>query len=63
MFLTVGEWMTRVWSEDIRDSAIISMKVNPNQLTILSFVLRLTVLANEEGQKLTFPLDSNEDIQ
>ena len=29
-FLTVGEWMARVWSEDIKDSAIICMKVNIN---------------------------------
>ena len=30
-FLTVGEWMARIWSEDIKDSAVISMKVNfPN---------------------------------
>jgi len=33
MFLTVGEWMTRVWSEDIRDSAIISMKHEKYHLT------------------------------
>ena len=27
VFLSVGEWVTRVWSEDIRDSAIVTMKV------------------------------------
>ena len=27
-FLTVGEWMARIWSEDIKDSAVISMKVS-----------------------------------
>jgi dynein intermediate chain 2 len=27
VFLTVGEWVTRVWSEDIKESAIITMKV------------------------------------
>ena len=32
-FLTVGEWMARVWSEDIKDSAIICMKVR-NTLSI-----------------------------
>lgn len=26
MFLTVGEWTNRIWSEDIRDSAIVTMK-------------------------------------
>jgi len=32
-FLTVGEWMARVWSEDIKDSAIICMKNYPHHLT------------------------------
>ena len=33
-FLTVGEWMARVWSEDIKDSAIICMKVNINYIKV-----------------------------
>lgn len=32
-FLTVGEWMARIWSEDIKDSAVISMKNYPHYLT------------------------------
>jgi dynein intermediate chain 2 len=32
-FLTVGEWMARVWSEDIKDSAIICTKNYPHYLT------------------------------
>jgi dynein intermediate chain 2 len=33
VFLTVGEWVTRVWSEDIRDSAIVTMKNDKYHLT------------------------------
>lgn len=32
-FLTVGEWVARVWSEDIKDSAIITMKNFPHHMT------------------------------
>ena len=43
-FLTVGEWMARVWSEDIKDSAIICMKVNINyfvnyEIYLINFII------------------------
>ena len=46
--------MTRVWSEDIRDSAIISMKVNPNQLTLLIISRRQGYLKSYFPQLATY---------